>query len=178
MAADLTVTLATYFVPILQAMDAVLDTDLASKFLLGPEYLPAMQPTPRVVWIPTQDTFDAAYERERDRKASLDSISGFTAVLFGVDFDSVRQMKSAFLVALANRTTVPQMQAVGGEWYRRGDNRPEGWSHKGEAYGLAFTVREAIVAPKLQSVVIEAEAIVPFVDTTQGDGLLDGGEET
>jgi hypothetical protein len=129
----------------------------------GSEYLAASGTTPRIVWVPTSDSFDVAQWRGSamaDPRALHTSASGLEVHCWADDTASAIALRDDFIRAL--RTSIgPNYELEGGRLIG------QAWASKGRVYVLTLTLRIPIAeaAPTVVEVTGETQDLQFTVST-------------
>ena len=133
---------------IIDAVSAVLP--FRAETLIGEENLSAAGAPPRIVWVPSNDSFSPASERGRPEQRSLATRRvGVDVHLWGADLAAAEAMIDGFVWAL-RQVVGANYELLGGSW------KGQSVTAKGRAYILGIAMHVPVVEPKLDHVTITA----------------------
>lgn len=109
---------------------------------LGAEWSDANGAPPRMVWVPSEDSFDGDPKGGTNPQAIAEGSEGFDAYLWGADYDATRFLRERFVRAL-------HKHCIGSYRLKRGLWPPSsvGLVRSGRLYVLSFTVLVPITKP-------------------------------
>lgn len=122
---------------------------------LGSKYVYEYKDFPRIVAVPTKDSFGPPEKFGVNPKSELTTREGFDIRIWAMNYDQCRAFKSQFILSL-RYVCGGACAVVAGSWTPNADR-----NRRGEEYVLQVTIDTPVVHPTLDEVQIDASSTDP-----------------
>lgn len=127
------------------------DIDLLEWTKVGSEWIHDEGDFPRIIVVPSGDTYQAPSKHSRNPSSELTANEGFVCHIWGQDYDHCRALRSQFILSLLYVTG--NSASIGrGVWTEAPDK-----ARRGREYVLSFVIETPVVQPTLDEVTIDPD---------------------
>lgn len=148
-----------------------------AEFLFGRKELKEQGSPPRVVWVPTHDSYAARNSQAGNPPAVATCHAGVEAHIWGPDMETTEGMRNAVVYVLLKKllgSLLNGTSGFSGRWLTQEED-VAGLTRLGEVYVLHFAVAVPVLAPGYP--LAKVRQLNTETTGTAGDGVLECGEE-